>query len=122
MNNMRELLKKQLDESTPCDGDYLKGRTIEEVANELFAKLTENGTSSLENLQEYVVRVTEDWKLHKGEKMLYVAEQTNGNQKHRVIQIAKIWESEMDQYADKPFARYMGKDETIPMFDMDEQK
>lgn len=116
MNNMREIFKKQLDESTPCDGDYLKGKTIEEAANELFTDFTEKGNSTyLEKIQEYVVQSTEDWKLHKGEKMLFVGEQTKGT-----IRITKVWESELENYADKPFVRHMGE-QMIPLFDMEEK-
>lgn len=115
MNDMQELFKKQLDTTSPCDGDYLKGRTIEEAANELFTNLTENGNStSLEKIQEHVSRSTADWKLHKGERMLFAAEQMKST-----IHITKIWESELEKYVDKPFVRYMSDDDIIPLFDME---
>jgi len=122
MNDLRELFKKQLDISTPCDGDYLKGRTIEEAANELFAEYNVKGVSlSLEKIQENVKLATEDWKLHKGEKALIVAELTNGKQAHGTIEITRVWESELEKYVDKPFVRHMG-DQMIPQFDMGEEE
>ena len=121
MIDLRDLFKKQLDEATPCDGDYLKGRTIEEAANELFTEYNVKGVSlSLEKIQENVKLATEDWKLHKGEKMLLVAELTNGKQAHGTIEITRVWESELEKYVDKPFVRHMG-DQMIPQFDMGER-
>lgn len=119
MNNMRELLKKQLDSAEPCSGDYLGDKTIEECIAKNLANPEDKRTE--EEIRKFIEGRIELWKQHKGDRLLYIAEQRATPDNPRFLQIVRIWESELDTYTGK-FIRTMSGQWSIPLFEKGEMK
>lgn len=109
MNNVRELLKEQLDAAEPSDGDYLKGKTIEEYM--ASRERPDFDTRSDEEVRQSIERLAKDYLLHKGEKKVYVMEQID--EINRVNMIC-VWESELEKYENRKLLRMIGK---FPVFE-----
>lgn len=121
LDEVRELLAEQIVESAPVNGDFLAGRTVEEAVAESFN--FPGAIRDEEQIRKYVERSIEDWRQHKGERMLFVAEQTTiGDAPPPTnirVTITKIWESEMENYVGRTFIRHLAGSTVIPLFDGD---
>jgi hypothetical protein len=116
MNNMRELLKKQIELTEPCNGDYLGDRTIEEMVANCLSNPEDPRTE--EEIRIFIEGRIELWKQHEGDRLLYIAEQIETLDNPRLLQIVKIWESELDTYTGK-YIRTMPGEWSIPLFEKD---
>ena len=111
---MRELLKKQLESTDPCNGDYLNGKTIEECIAKNLANPEDPRTE--EEIRIFIEGRIELWKQHKGDRLLYIAEQRAIPDNPHLLEIVTIWESELDTYTGK-FIRTMSGQWSIPVFE-----
>lgn len=103
----RELFARQLEEATKSDGDWLKGRTIEDVVAQQVEDIAEqfpgeDEMASVQRTRESVSRLVEDYAAHKGEAQLFFINElvdtafVNSEGEKRIqIEIVKIWESEL---------------------------
>lgn len=121
LDEVRELLAKQIAESVPVNGDFLAGRTVEEAIAELFN--FPGAIRDEEQIRKYVERSIDEWRKHIGERMLFVAEQTTiGDATPPTnirLTVTKIWESELENYVGRTFIRYLVGRNVIPLFDGD---
>jgi hypothetical protein len=101
--SLRPLFQQQLDTGVPCDGDYLKGRTIDEVVAGMIEVLNlpvesdEKPQVNREELVRLVERRVVEWKAHQGQRVVYYLLATPRPGGDVTLQVFKIWESQIDR-------------------------
>ena len=99
MNDFTQYFKEQLDAATPCDGDFLRGRTFSEAVKELQASRGKVIPPVLPEGQElvkfdavaHIERRIKDFADHKGQKMLFFMIQHSPGH----LEVLKVWEGEL---------------------------
>lgn len=105
MTDFTQYFKEQLDAATPCDGDFLQGRTFSEAVKELQASREKVTPPFLPEGQEpvkfdaaaHIERRIKDSADHRGQKMLFfMIEHSPGH-----IEVLKVWEGELAEAMSK---------------------
>lgn len=116
LEEVRELCKVQLEAATPCSGDYLDGKSLEEGAKILQERYTTQSMDfrPLSYYIEEVAKKVEEWKKHKGERTVFVM-QRDVKDGGPITTVFRDWESELDKYIGY-YYYYTTEGGAIPIF------
>lgn len=110
----------QLDNAIPCTGDYLCGRTREEMIeafrnNDIFPAFRDNYMFPETNLETYVDSRIALWKHHIGERMVFaIIPRSDDTQSNINLEVVRVWESEIDEFCKNH--QFQRMSESIPIF------
>lgn len=119
LEEVRELFKHQLENTEPCDGDFLKGRTVEEVAKGMQEAYIRDSLDLHEKLGYYIElteKFTKEHAEHKGECRLFYMEKHSDT-----IYLKRIWEGELEQLIGLEYSDTPNTDMHIPRFNVYEE-
>lgn len=112
LEEIRSVFAKQLDESPKCDGQYLKDETVESAAAVYLDNIIKQFPGvemTLEQALETMKRKVNEYAEHVGEAQLFFMrevvdkENSTENQTRLLVQVVKIWESQLDTLIGVPY-------------------
>lgn len=91
---MRQAFEKQLSDprSVTCDGDYLGGRSREEVITELIRL-----DPMLPDPDSFIDRKIQEWKDHTGEHLLFFIARHRDEENRLRLEVMKCWEGDLSE-------------------------
>jgi hypothetical protein len=108
IEEVREVFQTQIDNAIPCSGDYLNGKSYEEVKQGLI-----DVGCWPEGVDAFLKSRIQMWQEHKGELMLFVMFRLVRDGE-RIAEVQRMWESEFPRFIGKKFD--YGTPSGIPIF------
>ncbi len=122
LEDVKATFKRQLEETPKCDGDYLKGLTTEEAANQYYENIMKEfpGTKmTYDDAFNTMIRKSEEFAKHAGEAQLFFMREVTDKEtspagQQILCQIVKIWESEMGALVGAKYAGPVAQTSHLP--------
>lgn len=124
LEDVKATFKPQLEEAPKCDGDYLKGQTLEEAAKQYMENIIKQFPGmqmTYEQSLEVMTRKEQEHKDHVGQAQLFymrevLDEKTENGARRILCEIVKIWESDLEQLVGVKYAGPISNSSNLPRF------
>lgn len=101
MTSTKNLFAHQIESGEPSNGDYLEGKTFDEMVD-LRLKQSAAFNTTREQMEEFVHSRIKEWKEHEGEHLLFfLREKENSTGEVGSVEILKVWESDVEALFDE---------------------